>query len=1008
MKRFATFASLVLFMALGDAVDVAAGDTHHAVYNGRNTIYGEPVATTKAAVDTIYLLGGPNRGDGDFEAGAAPSWDGWTHVDMTLQAVPRWQVSDWNNPGTGNGVWCGEIFGPCGPGDPEEGYGNHWREWLDFYGDAPDPTVSTNVRVRALMNYDTASVEDFVYLELEGEGLMYIMGHWSGSNKDDANVFTPVEVDEGFSVETREYVGPNHDQIHLRWEFISDDTGSDEDCLYPTYGACTIDNIVVSFNDVVVSTTDFEDETLGDWALVFPPPVGDFAKVWPLLSDLDRFVDNNTPQVAFIDDGLVVPGTGGTLGVTWIYGPGGFVVNLNGGLAGPGNLLHNRIMSPVLDWPAGNAGARLGFDAYMHLPYENRLFTQWWLRTSADGGVTWWTSNDQWLWYDDARYRRFEIPVAVYTIPGANKAQVCLDVIQLEPLDKPLDPTPAPYFDNVCFKVYPLSGPAMAAPGYALLQDNFPEIGIIDYDNLVTNWVRVDIAANISPPEHLRNDPGDSTLCDVVPARAGSTLNDMPTMVVRMKANPLFDGVRDPLPAGFTRTGNLIDGVVTGSQDPRPDRYFFDLPDTGFFYPGDVIHYYFRAEDNLGGDIGVTLVPSDTTGFSLFPGMDDYVPMRFDMDFIVRALPSMTITKAYGQPKVLFWNDATGYGGDDEWYTSLRQLSGREGVDYDNFVTKAPAAGLGNGLGGRAKPAQVAGYRTMLYTSGVLRDFTISNGDFDYDAGNDVELMRQWCYGTKNLFATGDNLAEDLAKSGVNTNLFMSDFMKISLNAKDVRPLIGNQTSPIVAPIVGNEVGLVERYYAYGGCPNSSDSDAVQPINGGVRIAEFLDAAGAAGQFPFSAATLGVEAWVGTRVISMPYDFQFIFDIPGQGGGPLPVPVRTRVMEKIMLFFGEIAGGPNTDVPGALVLGARSYPNPFNPATRIAYTLPRPGELAIRIFNVRGELVRTLFDGCVTECEGSVDWDGADDGGRSVASGAYFYQVKTDGGELFNKVMLLK
>ena len=86
----------------------------------------------------------------------------------------------------------------------------------------------------------------------------------------------------------------------------------------------------------------------------------------------------------------------------------------------------------------------------------------------------------------------------------------------------------------------------------------------------------------------------------------------------------------------------------------------------------------------------------------------------------------------------------------------------------------------------------------------------------------------------------------------------------------------------------------------------------------------------------------------------------------------------------------------------------KNYPNPFNPSTRINFTAPRKGHLSIKVYNIRGELVRTLVDGQVPAGAGHVVWDGRDHGGAGVASGIYLYQVKGFGENVTEKMALVK
>jgi hypothetical protein len=75
----------------------------------------------------------------------------------------------------------------------------------------------------------------------------------------------------------------------------------------------------------------------------------------------------------------------------------------------------------------------------------------------------------------------------------------------------------------------------------------------------------------------------------------------------------------------------------------------------------------------------------------------------------------------------------------------------------------------------------------------------------------------------------------------------------------------------------------------------------------------------------------------------------------------------------------------------------RVHPNPFNPATEIAFDVPYSGEVEVRIYNLRGMLVQRLQQGVVTPGRYRVTWRGRDVQGRSVASGIYFAVLWADG-----------
>jgi len=81
------------------------------------------------------------------------------------------------------------------------------------------------------------------------------------------------------------------------------------------------------------------------------------------------------------------------------------------------------------------------------------------------------------------------------------------------------------------------------------------------------------------------------------------------------------------------------------------------------------------------------------------------------------------------------------------------------------------------------------------------------------------------------------------------------------------------------------------------------------------------------------------------------------------------------------------------DFPASYEL-EQNYPNPFNPTTTINYILPKNTEVSLKIYNVLGQLVRTLVDTKQMAGNYSIRWDGADEYGRSVASGVYLYSLR--------------
>ena len=76
--------------------------------------------------------------------------------------------------------------------------------------------------------------------------------------------------------------------------------------------------------------------------------------------------------------------------------------------------------------------------------------------------------------------------------------------------------------------------------------------------------------------------------------------------------------------------------------------------------------------------------------------------------------------------------------------------------------------------------------------------------------------------------------------------------------------------------------------------------------------------------------------------------------------------------------------------------------------TRIRFTQPYAGRVSFRIYNVRGQLVRTLLDDTRPAGATTVDWDGTDDAGARVAAGMYFYRGDVAGARFDQKLVMVK
>ena len=84
----------------------------------------------------------------------------------------------------------------------------------------------------------------------------------------------------------------------------------------------------------------------------------------------------------------------------------------------------------------------------------------------------------------------------------------------------------------------------------------------------------------------------------------------------------------------------------------------------------------------------------------------------------------------------------------------------------------------------------------------------------------------------------------------------------------------------------------------------------------------------------------------------------------------------------------------------------QNYPNPANPTTTIEFTLPESGEVSLVIYNLRGQVIKTLINGSIQAGVHYVVWDGKDTFGNNIPSGLYIYRLKA-GRRIFTRKLTL-
>jgi len=123
--------------------------------------------------------------------------------------------------------------------------------------------------------------------------------------------------------------------------------------------------------------------------------------------------------------------------------------------------------------------------------------------------------------------------------------------------------------------------------------------------------------------------------------------------------------------------------------------------------------------------------------------------------------------------------------------------------------------------------------------------------------------------------------------------------------------------------------------------------------------------------------------------------------IADQGANALDL--RAEDLRTTMQLWNASIGSPE---PQFDLLPA--YPNPFNPTTRLQYTLHHPAHVSIEVYDILGRLVASLLDEQMPAGTFSIDWNGRDAFGMSLSSGTYVFALRVGDQIQVQKVVMKK
>jgi len=183
---------------------------------------------------------------------------------------------------------------------------------------------------------------------------------------------------------------------------------------------------------------------------------------------------------------------------------------------------------------------------------------------------------------------------------------------------------------------------------------------------------------------------------------------------------------------------------------------------------------------------------------------------------------------------------------------------------------------------------------------------------------------------------------------------------------------------------VNNDTGLLNVFW-------SEPYDPVLPVVGYKIYKKFN-----AGAFQMVAETTNLF-YNETLALEGEYKYYVVVKYINADGAPSDI---------LNIPFPYLVGG--SEIPWLVTMLKANYPNPFNPTTSIAFDLAKTQAISLKIYNVKGQLVRTLISGNQNAGRHQIQWNGKDEQNRNVSSGVYFYKLETKDYQSTRKMLMIK
>ncbi|PID27272.1 MAG: hypothetical protein CSB55_09055, partial [Candidatus Cloacimonadota bacterium] len=135
--------------------------------------------------------------------------------------------------------------------------------------------------------------------------------------------------------------------------------------------------------------------------------------------------------------------------------------------------------------------------------------------------------------------------------------------------------------------------------------------------------------------------------------------------------------------------------------------------------------------------------------------------------------------------------------------------------------------------------------------------------------------------------------------------------------------------------------------------------------------------------------------------------FTYNFDTAGTFIVKVEISESEYSLEQEWVIISSVQENDKIIIPKVTQL-LQNTPNPFNPATSVNFDLAKDGKVKIEVYNVKGQLIKTLKNEFVSAGSHSVEWNGQTEHGEAAASGVYFIRMTADNFTSMKKALMLK